>query len=204
MFIPQTPPPQPLYSIIQTEKPAEVEYTVVRGDTLESIAKAHNVTVQRLFDKNTSIDNPDVINVSQVLKIPHKDEELKDRPMPARVERPARNAVLETNSPRSGGYSSSGNTYTPGQCTWGVKNWRPDIPNGWGNASNWLYAAQSQGWPTGNKPRVGAVGWTSGHVVLITAVNKDGTVDYTDMNGRFIPYEIGYGTRPASYYKYIY
>lgn len=100
--------------------------------------------------------------------------------------------------------NSSGNTYQAGQCVWYVKNLKPEIPNGWGNASNWLYAAQADGWATGTEPRVGAVGWTSGHVVYITGVNPDGTVDYTDMNGRWIAYEIGSGTKPASYYKYIY
>jgi len=99
---------------------------------------------------------------------------------------------------------ATANTYEPGQCTWYVKDLRPEIPNTWGNASGWLVNAQADGWGTGSEPRVGAVGWTSGHVVLITAVNPDGTVDITDMNGRYIPYEIGNRTFPASKYLYIY
>lgn len=99
--------------------------------------------------------------------------------------------------------SSEGNSYEPGQCVWYIKNLRPEIPNNWGNASSWLYNAQAQGWPTGSAPRVGAVGWTSGHVVLITAVNGS-QVSYTDMNGNWIPFEIGSGTRDSSFYQYIY
>lgn len=102
-----------------------------------------------------------------------------------------------------GAVFSSGNGYTPGQCTWYVKNMRPDIPNNWGNAYEWLWNAQSQGWPTGTEPRVNAIGWTSNHVVIITGVH-DGMVDITDMNGNYVPYEIGSGTYPASKYQYIY
>lgn len=64
-----------------------------------------------------------------------------------------------------------GNLYTPGNCTWGVKNWRPNIPNNWGNASSWLYNAQAQGWATGSIPRLGAVGWSANHVVLVVGVS---------------------------------
>ena len=98
----------------------------------------------------------------------------------------------------------SQNLYEAGQCTWFVKNMRPDLPNNLGNATDWLYNAQAQGMATGSIPQVGAVGWKYGHVVFITAVNNDGTVTYSDMNGRYIPYEIGSGTKPANYYQYIY
>lgn len=68
-------------------------------------------------------------------------------------------------------YSTAGNTYTPGNCTWGVKNWRPSIPNGWHDAGQWLYAAQAAGWATGSTPRIGAVGTAGNHVVLVVSVN---------------------------------
>lgn len=100
--------------------------------------------------------------------------------------------------------NASGNGYEPGQCVWYVKNKRPDLPNNWGNASSWLGNAQAQGWPTGSTPVVGSVGWTPTHVVFIEAVNSDGTVTYSDMNGRFVAWEVGSGTKPASYYQYIY
>lgn len=69
--------------------------------------------------------------------------------------------------------SSAGNTYTYLSCTWHVKQMRPDIPNNWGNATNWLYNAQAIGWPTGSEARVGAIGWTYGHVVYILKAEGD-------------------------------
>lgn len=114
------------------------------------------------------------------------------------VQKPVRGAVNASNR------QSTGNSYEPGQCVWYIKNKRADIPNNWGDASAWLGNAQRQGWPTGTTPVVGAVGWTSGHVVYIEAVNSDGTVTYSDMNGRFVAWEIGGGTVPASKYVYIY
>ncbi len=97
-----------------------------------------------------------------------------------------------------------GNGFEPGQCTFWVQSRRGDIPGSFGNATDWMYNAQAQGWATGSTPRAGAVGWTYGHVVYIESVNGDGSVNYSDMNGNWTPYEIGYGTAPASKYQYIY
>lgn len=72
-------------------------------------------------------------------------------------------------------YSSSGNTYPVGQCTWGAKQAAPWVGNYWGNASQWLYSASAAGFRTGSTPQVGAVAvWTNtyyGHVAVVTAVN---------------------------------
>ena len=183
--LPKDPP-----AIVQK---AEVKHKIIKGDTLTRIAKEKNVTVERLFDKNTQLSNPDILIVGVEITIPEPSEKLEPRIPPVAVE----NASQPTGN-------ASGNAYTPGQCTWAVKNWKPELPNNLGNASSWLYNAQAQGMATGSEPRVGAVGWTSGHVVLITAVNPDGTVDIKDMNGRWVAYEIGYGRYPASKYQYIY
>lgn len=113
-----------------------------------------------------------------------------------RVQKPVKQA-------QNSSVSVNGNGYQPGQCVWYVKNLKPEIPNSWGSAVSWYANAQADGWETGTEPRVGAVGWTSGHVVYITGVSGN-TVTYTDMNGRWIPYEVGSGTVPASKYKYIY
>lgn len=124
-----------------------------------------------------------------------------DKPVytPPATQRAVRQAPVQSKS-----VSSAGNTYEAGQCVWYIKNLRPEIPNGWGSAYQWLGNARASGWATGSKPRVGAVGTRGNHVVLITKVNKDGTVNYTDMNGRWIAFEVGYGTKPANYYTYIY
>lgn len=101
-------------------------------------------------------------------------------------------------------YTTSGNTYTPGYCTWYVKNARPNIPNGWHDASNWYGAAQSSGWPTGAVPRVGAVAWAKGygHVALVTGISG-GNVIVTEMNvnGWNV---VSSRTTPASDWLYIY
>ena len=72
-------------------------------------------------------------------------------------------------------YSSSGNTYSVGQCTWGAKQAAPWVGNYWGNAGQWLGSARAAGFSTGSTPRVGAVAvWTNsyyGHVAVVRAVN---------------------------------
>lgn len=57
--------------------------TVNSGDTLSAIADAHGTTYQRIFNANDSVQNPDVIDVGQELRIPADDEQLADRPVPA-------------------------------------------------------------------------------------------------------------------------
>lgn len=83
--------------------------------------------------------------------------------------------------------SSEGNTYAWGNCTWHVKNMRPDIGGFWGNANQWIASAQAAGYPTGSTPRVGAIGVSFagayGHVVYVTAVSGDGsTITFSEMN----------------------
>lgn len=207
----QEPLLTPLIAIVRPveEKPKPeikpTKYIIKKGDTLTRIAKAHKTTWKRLWFKNISLSHPDKLTPGKPLNIPHANEKLKPRKIPEPIQilvnptlpkRTATNIVRYTRS-------NPGNWYTPGQCTWGVKNWRPDIPNNWGNAYEWLSNARAIGWPTGNKPRVGAIGWTYGHVVLIIGVSGS-TVTYKDMNGRWIPYEIRTGTVPASKYVYIY
>ena len=206
---PVIPQPTPTTSVmVGTKKPAKQKpttYKVKENDTLTRIAKKYKTSWKRIYYKNKSIKNPDVLLVGQKLTIPKASERLKERKIAtSTIPAQTSNTANFTGISRPIVGNTSGNSYEPGQCVWFIKNMRPEIPNSWGSASSWLSSAQSQGWPTGSTPRVGAVGWTHSHVVLITAVNKDGTVDITDMNGRWIPYEIGYGTYPASKYQYIY
>lgn len=187
---------------VQVEEKEPTKHTVIKGENLTRIAEQYSTTVQRLWAKNTALNNQDDLDIGQVLIIPDADESLTERPfysIPVTTKAVAI-SQRETIKNSPGG----ANTYEPGQCTFWVKNKRPDIPNNWGDASAWLGNAQRQGWPTGTTPVAGAVGWTSGHVVYIEAVNSDGTVTYSDMNGRWVAWEIGGGTVPASKYVYIY
>lgn len=59
-----------------------VYYTVVEGDTLDKIAQSNNTNYLRLFYANMDIQNPDVINVDQKVRIPAADENLAERPLP--------------------------------------------------------------------------------------------------------------------------
>jgi len=63
--------------------PAPVIVTVAPGDTLSTIAAAQQTTYVRIFDANTQIANPNVIDVGWQLRIPTADEQLPDRPLPA-------------------------------------------------------------------------------------------------------------------------
>ena len=58
---------------------------VNEGDTLTSIADAHQTTYVRLFNANTGIQNPDLIYPGQDVRIPDPNEQLADRPLPAAV-----------------------------------------------------------------------------------------------------------------------
>ncbi len=195
------------------QKSDPVLHTVVENETLTSIASQYQTTWQRLFAKNTNLSDPNVISVGDVLVIPKNDEQLTERvvqepqpiveepsvPKPASAPKQSK-PVVTASAPRGG---SGGNTYSPGYCTWYVKNRRPDLPNNLGNANTWVARAAAQGIPTGSSPRAGAIGQQGMHVVYVESVNGDGTVTISEMN------HAGWNvvdtrTVPASYFNYIY
>ncbi|MBX4197016.1 transglycosylase family protein [Candidatus Saccharibacteria bacterium] len=60
-----------------------VSVVVNQGDTLTSIADAHQTNYVRIFDANDKIQDPDLIYPGDSLRIPNPDEQLPDRPIPA-------------------------------------------------------------------------------------------------------------------------
>lgn len=183
-----------------SEEPQEVTYKVVKGDSLSTIAKAHETTWLRLFYKNIDIENPDILTVDQTLVIPAMDEELEERELP-RIEPVVQTSSPEATTTRSTSQqiatssptarataprgSSAGNGYSYGYCTWYVKNRRGDLPNNLGNADTWVQRARAQGYATGSAPRVGAVAQAlTGymHVAYVEAVHGDGTITVSEMN----------------------
>ena len=61
-------------------------------------------------------------------------------------------------------------------------NWSTLTPTG-GNAYQWKYAWQKQGWPTSTTPVAGSVAWYSyGHIAYVKQVNADGTIVVEDYN----------------------
>lgn len=73
-------------------------------------------------------------------------------------------------------YLTSG-SYPIGQCTWGVKALAPWVGDYWGDAGNWLYSAQQNGFEISTTPKVGSLAvWTSGiwgHVAYVVGVDGD-------------------------------
>lgn len=69
--------------VAQATENNNTKYTVVAGDTLDGIAKAHKTTYVRLFNANTSLIDPNIIDVGQVLRIPGANEKLAERALPA-------------------------------------------------------------------------------------------------------------------------
>ncbi len=189
-------------------QPALQEHVVASGETLTSIASQYQTTWQRLYAKNTNLNNPDVIDVGVKLVVPSADEQLAERAAPvsmpetastAGVSSPAQPAAVQA----SARGSSGGNTYSPGYCTWYAKSRRPDLPNNLGNANTWVARAAAQGIPTGSAPSAGAIGQQGMHVVYVESVNGDGTITISEMNhaGWNV---VSSRTVPASTFTYIY
>lgn len=106
------------------------------------------------------------------------------------------------NASRVGAFSP--NLYQPGQCVFGVKEWRPDIPGNWGSAYKWIANAQATGWPTGLLPKVGAVGAKDNHVVLVVSLNSDGSFVTKEMNQKYVPFQITSRTLFPAGWRFIY
>lgn len=209
------------------DRPTETTSTVVSvqpGDTLTSIATAHNTNYVALFNANEKLSSPDAIDIGEEIRIPAIDEQLPDRysdyamtlaatvatapatpaapagagytPVYSQTYTPGAQAVYETDS--------AGNTYFKGYCTWYVKDRRPDLPNMLGNGGQWVGNAAARGYATGSTPQVGAVAETNGHVAYVEAVNADGTITISEMNGTAGFGNVGSRNVPASSYNYIY
>lgn len=56
--------------------------TIAPGDSLSKIATDKKTTIQRLFDANETIKDPDLIYPGDKIRIPKADEKLTTRPLP--------------------------------------------------------------------------------------------------------------------------
>lgn len=125
----------------------------------------------------------------------------------ARLAEKKRLEALRIVTVRSYASDAGGNLYAPGNCTWYVKQKRPDIGNQWGNANSWYASAQAQGFKTGTMAKTGAIGVSFegyyGHVVYVERWNGNGTVDISEMNYGGL-YNMNYRTVPESEFLYIY
>lgn len=198
--------------------PEPVIVTVKPGDNLSNIATAANTTYMRVFNANDSITNPDLIFADQKLRIPTAEEQLPDRLSQFTAEQQAQilaaAATQQTTTTTASGTTTAavapmargavaGNGYVWGQCTWYVKNMRPDLPNNLGNGGSWVANASAQGLPTGNVPRVGAVAEEAGHVAYVEGVSG-GMISISEMNYAGGVGQVHRRTVPAANYRYIY
>ena len=67
----------------QANQPTSKVLTVVPGDYLTKLATANNVTIQRLYDANTDINDPDLIFPQEKIRVPDPSEQLAHREMPS-------------------------------------------------------------------------------------------------------------------------
>lgn len=115
---------------------------VKKGDTLSKIAEKNETTYKRLFDANKNIKNPDLIYPGDKLRIPAKEEKLKNRLVSDVLEDTSSN--LKYNYPvesssanvKYSAYDSGGGSYSGGvwdklaACESGG-NWSINTGNGY-------------------------------------------------------------------------
>lgn len=183
------------------EKLTEVEKETKEQEELDNIKNGLDTEVKSLEQQIAELKQ----------KIAEKRErqarEVREAAEAAERAREARIAQAQTAISIQPSYSTAGNTYGYGYCTWYVKNVASWIPNGLGNANTWYYRAQSFGLSTGTTPRAGAVGTTErgslGHVVYVRAVHGDGTITISEMN--YAGWNVvSSRTANASEFRYIY
>ena len=172
--------------------------TVKAGDTLSSIADAHDTTYAVLYNANESILNPDVIDVGDEVRIPKQDEELPDRFAEYQaslvIATPAIAAPIVSQTATT--YTTSSYTAAPVNstsyyvgngmwCTDYVHSKRPDVPIYDNAGYSWITAAQAEGKATGTTPRAGAVAVMNGHVAYVESVNPDGSYVVSEMGWNY-------------------
>lgn len=93
--------------------------TVAPGDYLYKVAEANSSTIQRLYDANTDINNPDLIFPGQNIRVPANSEQLADRPLPTNSVAAAQ-AATETAPPtvRASAKTTSAPAAVAGGSVW--------------------------------------------------------------------------------------
>ena len=177
-------------------------YSVKNGETVNSIAKKYQSSVEEIITAN-NLELSSGLSTGMKILIPDGDLPENERP-----DYVAPVATRRGNSSYS--YSaqySAGNRYAYGWCTWYAWSKRPDLPSNMGNARNWGNAAARAGFPVDRSPRAGDIFVTGagafGHVGYVTSVNGDGTINICDMNGLAGWGRVGCGRDSASKYTYI-
>lgn len=113
---------QPAYAAptkVNKQTPEKVIVTVEAGDTLSAIAQEHSSTIQRLFDANTEIEDPNLIHPNDKVRIPGADEELTPRPLPTPAPiAAAASAPVAVTPTSSAPARSTATNYVSGSSVW--------------------------------------------------------------------------------------
>jgi LysM repeat protein len=116
--------------------PIPIIVIVQPGDSLSKIAATHSTTIQRLFDANTFITNPSVINPDDEVRVPFAEEVLQTRPLPPapkptpKPQKTAKNPVAQP-APSTAPAVASGSVWDQlAKCESGG-NWAINTGNGY-------------------------------------------------------------------------
>ncbi len=173
---------KPALIIIQKkEEPKEQLYTIKQNDTLTSIAELHSSSVERLWEKNLELTNPDLIEPGNPLKIPTAEETLQDRPMPAKIQ-VQQPTLTSSGGPRAtadaGAFSVSGllgsiGSVSPyGNC---VDEPGVNSPRNGTNPIAWPILTQT--------PYLGATAlWTYNHTGVVVGIWNNGDLEVRHQN----------------------
>jgi len=176
--------------MITTSKPTVLE--ILDKTTTSQTIKTKKLTLKQKIAKNYyKCDDSEWIRADNAKCLAKTQVVAQNTPTVAR------------NSSYTPSYSTTGNTYSPGYCTWGVKNWVSWIPNGWGSGYEWPSSAQANGFTVSLTPTVGSVASSRliNHVAVVVAVGT-GTVTVKEMNYSGL-YSVNTRTTPITDWQYI-
>lgn len=165
-----------------------IVYTVVNGDTAESLARRYSTSEDLII----SFNDAETLGLTAGRRILIPNGTVTYAP------------VTRYNYYA---YTGGGGSYSKGWCT-DYASARGGAPGGWGNANTWaIGASRTPGWVVSKIPRPGAIahtthGW-AGHVGIVDAVSEDGTmIKYSDMNGIAGWGRVGYSDWVPTYSVY--
>ena len=170
-----------------------IVYTVKQNDNLDSIAKRYGVNKEHLISYN-DLENTEKLTAGSKIILPGGTLPANERPENQRTASIANNNQFSTQILSYYRPTSSGNPLPWGWCTWYAWDWRQKnmdwnyhLPgSGLGDARYWDDNLRGR-YVVDHTPRYGAVFQTEtgyyGHVGIVTAVNEDGSITISDMNG---------------------
>lgn len=159
-----------------TPPPTPIIHEVQEGDTLTAVAEQHEMTWTRVYDANTDVVDPNLIQPGQKLKIPRPEEQIPVRPIPENappVVEPASQAtytqVTHTTSELIGRY---GYALAGGNCVNTARAYGKNQP---GNPISWVATTQT--------PYIGAAAlFNFNHVAVVVGIHSNGDLEVAHEN----------------------